>query len=78
MAGGLAKFDRAKFEQRVARQSAAAERLRRSVQLAVERSREMGNGMVLFHSGDWWAVKFALDNVNEQRSQRSDHSSDQG
>lgn len=75
MAGGLAKFDRQKFEQKVARQSAAGERLRRAVQLAVERSREVGNGMVLFSAGDWWAVKLALDNLNKHRSARSDHSS---
>ena len=67
MGGGIKRFDRVAAEQQFARQNAAHERLRRQVALAVERSSEMGNGMVLFSQGDWWAVKIALDECNRHK-----------
>lgn len=65
MPGGIQKVNKP-HDQRQARLLAAGERLRRAVRLARERSSEMGNGMVLFSAGDWWAVKLALDNFDKQ------------
>lgn len=77
MPGGITRFNE-KTYQDLARKGAALERLRRQVALAVERSSEMGNGMVLFHVGDWWAVKIALEDANQHRRQADDRRHEEG
>lgn len=71
MPGGITRFNEKTFQE-LARKGAALERLRRQLNLAVERANERGNGMVLFHQRDWWAVKIALEHANTHHRRQSD------